>query len=152
MSHHCTIHRRHTERSQYCEYLAIWISWPAPALLNGLAEMACQPAHSFSHWEPTGAMFYWHHPTSMQPLTPPSPLTSVWQNKIRSSRKWYQVRFEFLLKTSFEDIPQPSNLIWVQIGSTHSSLPQAIEWSRCTELAYLPGWTPLDPAGPEPYL
>lgn len=69
-------------------------------------------------------MFYWYHPTSMQPLTPPSPLTSVWQNKIRSSRKWYQVRFEFLLK-SFEDTPRPSHLIWVQTGSTRSSLPQS---------------------------
>lgn len=74
---------------------------------------------------------------------PPFLLTSVWQNKTRSSRRWYQVNSEFLQKTHqnkknkknwFEEVPQPSNLIWVQIGSRQKGLPWAIDWSRCAEL------------------
>lgn len=105
--------RRHKERTKSCKYLAISIS--SACLANGLAEMACQPAHSFYRWRPTGAMFLlvWPHlPTTPHPLLPP--LTSVWQSKTCCSRRWYQVRFEFWIQNYFEEVPLLFNLIWIQ--------------------------------------
>lgn len=106
--------------------------------------MACQPAHSFSQWGPSVAMFLlvWPHPvlpTTPQPLFPPR-----WRlfDKVKHAAPDADTRSDFCscIKNSFAEVPPLCNLIWAQClrwmtdREQTQGLPRATDWSLGTEL------------------